>query len=110
MYAIRESRVKVNGEIVPTFCRSVQEGDVSILAEAGTTGYRGGDDRDSGGRTYVSLLCGDGDFHFSPIHDKYGRLAGVEMSLCGDAALDAVIKALSFARRALDDQRCCVED
>ena len=66
MYAIRESKIKVNGEMVPTFCRSVQEGGVTMLVEAGTTGYRGGDDRDSGGRTYVSLLCCAGDFLLSP--------------------------------------------
>ena len=109
MYAIRESKVKVNDEMVTTFCRPVLEGDTSILAEAGTTGYRGGNDRKTGARTYVSLFFG-GDFLLSPVQDRHGRIAGVEISLCGDDALDAMIKALTFARKALDDRRCGMED
>ena len=109
MYSLRDSKVTVNDETVTTFCRPVLEGDTSVLAEAGTTGYRGGNDRKTGARTYVSLFFG-GDFLLSPVQDRHGRIAGVEISLCGDDALDAMVKALAFARQALDDRRHCVED
>ena len=109
MFAIRECSVNVNGRKVDTFCRTVREGKTSIVAEAGTTGYLGGDDRENGGRTYVSFFL-DGDFRVNPVQDRYGRIAGMEISLCGDGALDAMIKALDFARTALDDRRREADD
>ena len=49
MFAIRESKFKVNDEMVDTFRRTVPGGGTTILAEAGTTEYLGGDDREPGG-------------------------------------------------------------
>ena len=44
------------------------------------------------------------------ITDKNGRPVGVEIACCGDAGLDAIMKALDFCRDALNDQRCDVDD
>ncbi len=57
MYEVRENEVKVNGIPVNTFFRLVEEENAVILAEADTTGYRGGDKREQGDRTYVSFFC-----------------------------------------------------
>ena len=110
MYAIEEGLKKINGETVETFSREVVETNTSLLVEAGTTGYKGGCCRDAGGRTYLSIICECGDFHFSRVTNDKGQFIGVEIACCGDAGLSAIMKALEFAQAALNDQRCEVDD
>ena len=124
MYAIEEGLQKINGEVVETFIREIAETNTGLLVEAGTTGYMGGICRDMGGRTYLSIVCECGDFHFSPVTssvtdshvtddhvtDEKKRLIGIEIACCGDAGLTALMKALEFAQSALNDQRCEVDD
>lgn len=110
MYAIEEGLKKINGEMVETFCREVTDNNASLLVEAGTTGYKGGCCRDAGGRTYVSIVCECGDFHFGKVTDEDGQTVGMEIACCGDAGLNAVMKALEFAHTAINDQRCDVDD
>lgn len=110
MYAIEEGLKKINGETVETFQREVAETNTGLLVEAGTTGYKGGICRDAGGRTYLSIICECGDFHFSNVKDETGRIVGVEIACCGDAGLNAIMKALEFAHAAINDQRCEVDD
>ena len=115
MYAIEEGIKKINGEVVETFIREIAETNTGLLVEAGTTGYKGGICRDMGGRTYLSIVCECGDFHFSPVTDGHvtdetKRLIGIEIACCGDAGLTALMKALEFAQLALNDQRCEVDD
>ena len=110
MYAIEEGHKRINDKIVETFKRSVMEHHTELLVEAGTNGYKGTPCRKAGGRTYLSLLCLEGDFNFEPIVDDDGVVFGIKIACCGDAALDAVMKALDFARDAINDQRCDVDD
>lgn len=110
MYAIEEGLKKINGETVETFSREVVETNTSLLVEAGTTGYKGGCCRDAGGRTYLSIICECGDFHFSRVTNDKGQFIGVEIACCGDAGLNAIMKALEFAHEAINDQRCEVDD
>lgn len=110
MFAIEEGIQKINGETVETFSREIAEVNTGLLVEAGTTGYKGGICRDAGGRTYLSIVCQCGDFHFSPVKDDEGRQVGVVVACCGDAGLNAIVKALEFAQEALNDQRCDVDD
>ena len=81
-----------------------------VEVEAGTTGYTDCDSREGGGRTYFAVNCRKGDFLVTPLRNDRGRITGFEISGCGDAALDALYKALNFARKALDDQRFEVND
>ena len=37
--------------------------------------------------------------------DDDGDLVGTEIAACGDESLDAVAKALRFAKETIDDQR-----
>ena len=37
--------------------------------------------------------------------DEDGTVTGIVIAACGDEALDAVAKALKFAKEAIDDQR-----
>ena len=110
MYAIEEGMMKINDVVVDTFERTIIDHDTELEAEAGTTGYRGTPCRKAGGRTYLRILCWKGDFHFKTIEDDKGTLVGVEIAACGDAGLNAIMKALDFCRDALNDQRCEVDD
>ncbi len=110
MYAIEEGLQKINGETVETFCREVVETNTGLLVEAGTTGYKGGCCRDTGGRTYIGITCEAGDFHFSLVKNENDRPIGIRIACCGDAGLNAIMKALEFAHEAINDQRCDVDD
>ena len=110
MVAIEEGLQKINGELVETFQREVVCGNTDLEVEAGTTGYKGGCCRNAGGRTYISLLCLNGDFFFGPIKDDEGRFAGITIACCGDEGLNAIMKALEFCQQAINDQRCEVDD
>lgn len=81
MFAIEEGLQKINGELVETFQREVVCGNTDLEVEARTTGYKGGCCRNAGGRTYISLLCLNGDFFFGPIKDDEGRFAGITISI-----------------------------
>lgn len=110
MFAIEEDKKAINGKFVKTFARTVKDHNTELDVEAGTTGYSGTPCRKAGGRTYMRLVCWDGDFHIDPITDEEGNPFGVEIACCGDAALDAFIKALEFACEAINDQRFDVDD
>lgn len=110
MFAIEEGLKKINGETVETFCREVVETNTGLLVEAGTTGYKGGSCRDAGGRTYFSIICECGDYHFSMVKNDENKVVGVDIACCGDDGLNALMKALEFAHEAIDDQRCKVDD
>lgn len=110
MYAIEEGLKKINGETVETFSREVAEPNAALIVEAGTSGYSGGACRDAGGRTYLSVICECGDFHFGSIKDDAGKTVGVEIACCGDDGLNAIMKALEFMQTAVNDQRCEVDD
>ncbi len=103
MFAIKEGVRKINGEIVGTFSREVTDALVKLKVEAGTTGYVESPEREAGGRTYVSLFCDHGDFHFEPVWNDNDQLAGIEIACCGDGGLNAIMKALAFAHDALSD-------
>ena len=97
MFAIEKGMMKINGEKVETFEREVNCGCAELLVTAGTNGYKGSGCRIAGGRTYLNLMCLDGDFHFI-------------IACCGDDALDAIMKALIFTGDVLTDQCCEVDD
>ncbi len=109
MYAINEEMKMINGEVVETFEREITEGKTILRAEAGTTGYKGGERR-SGSRTYLCINCLRGDFHFSEVTDSDGTAVGAVIACCGDEGLNALLKALEFAAQAMNDQRCEVDD
>ncbi len=109
MFAIEEGVQKINGEIVDTFCREITDALVKLHVEAGTTGYADDPERDGGGRTYVSIVCDHGDFHFEPVKNEKGQIAGVKIACCGDGGLSAIMKALAFAQKALNDLICDID-
>ena len=110
MYAVEERMKKINDVVVSTFGRSVSERGTGLEAEAGTTGYKGTPCRKAGGRTYLRIECRAGDFHFGTVQDDDGTPVGIEIACCGDAGLDAVMKALDFCLDVLNDQRCEIDD
>lgn len=109
MYAINEGQAKINGVKVGTFERYIIGEESVLKVEAGTTGYKFGE-RDKGGRTYLCIDCLEGDFHFAPVLDDEKRVVGFEIACCGDDELDAIMKAIEFIHKAIDDQRREVDD
>ncbi len=110
MYAIDEGLAMVNGEVVETFERDIDEGHTKIEVEVGTTGYKGSTSRAAGGRTYLRLFCESGDFYFRSIKEEDGSIRGITIACCGDEALTAVMKAVGFVQQAISDQCCEVDD
>ena len=110
MYTILSDTQKVNDVVIPTFCRQVTGADTELLIEAGTTGFTGSNKREAGGRTYIGIGCEAGDFHFFPMRDDDDRIIGMGIACCGDAGLAAIMKALEFAHKAIEDQICDVDD
>ena len=102
MYEISTSRAMINGVKIDVFERCVVEDEAIVAIAAGTNGSKGGE-RDEGGRTYVRLDVGIGDFLIDPRINDDGEVDGVEIVACGDSGLEAMIKALSFASRTLEE-------
>ena len=110
MYAISEGVAKINDRRVHTFRREVSVGDAFLTVKAGTTGYKGEVSRSAGSRTYVFLDTIFGDIHFAPITDADGCMTGFEIAGCGDDTLNALIRAVKFIEKALDEQRLGYND
>ena len=110
MYAVSEGRIKINDRVVETYGRAVLGKETALHVVAGSTGYKGSNKREAGGRTYLRLDCCCGDFYFEPIVEEDGTVTGVEIACCGDEGLDAIMKALEFIRTVINDQRCEVDD
>ena len=112
MHAIKANEKRINDVKIDTFERKVVGPKVILEAEAGTNGYKGLC-RDAGGRTYLRLECRYGDFFFRPVIMKRKGdrcVNGIEIGICGDVGMEALIKALQFSLDALNDQRCEIED
>ena len=110
MYAVTEGAAKINGEMVNTFEREITQGGTTLEVSAGTNGYKSDKSRAGGSRTYIGIDCVNGDFHFSPITDEDGEVVGIEIASCGNESLNAILKALTFAYKVLDEQRRDVND
>ena len=75
----------------------------SFLAEAGTTGYKGGDSG-HGARTFFSIkdtCCSD--IYTNIVEAECGT--GFEVRINGDTELDTVIEALKFIVQVLEEQK-----
>ena len=110
MYAVSEGRIKINEKMVDTYGRAALGKSTALHVVAGTTGFKGSNRREAGGRTYLKIECCCGDFHFIPEEDEGGKVAGIEIACCGDEGLEAMIKVIEFARNVLKDQCCEVND
>lgn len=110
MFEIEKGLKKINGEVVETYKRIVKTPSVRLAVEAGTTGYKGSASRSAGGRTYIRIVCHKGDFCFDPFFDEEGTIVGFEIAACGDAGLDTIMTAFEFTQKAINDQRCEVDD
>ena len=86
MYAITEGAKKINDVKLKTFSRNVKHVNTDLDVEAGTIG------------------CNQGDFLFDPVTDEDGKVIGIEIACCGDAALMALVDSLGFAMEALMDE------
>lgn len=110
MFAVEKKHKRINDKIVETFERTIKGHCTELEVEAGTTGFKGTPCRKAGGRTYLRLLCWEGDFNFEPLVDDDGVAFGIEIACCGDAALDAIMKALIFTGDVLTDQCSEIDD
>ncbi len=109
MYEIREnSRILKDGTELTTYARDVVSCNI-LEAEAGTTGYQGGD-TGHGGRTYFRIEdAGSTDMEVHSYVNKYG-CPGFEVVLGGDCELETVIRALKFITKVLEEESAEVYD
>ena len=101
-----KGKIKINDKNIETYERVIPGKDTTLHVIAGSTGYKGCNKREAGGRTYIRIKCLRGDFYFEPIEDDDARVTGIEIACCGDEGLDAIMKALEFAVEVIDDERC----
>lgn len=103
MYEIKENRRTLHdGTEITTYTRDVVSANI-LQAEAGTTGYKGGD-TGHGGRTYFRIQDeGSTDIDVKPIITRYG-CDGFEVTLGGDCELETMIRALKFITKVLEDE------
>nr|WP_289698138.1 hypothetical protein [Enterocloster clostridioformis] len=103
MYEVTESRRKLHdGTEITTYTRDVVSANI-LQAEAGTTGFMGGD-TGHGGRTYFRIQdLGSTDIDIKPIVTRYG-CDGFEVTLGGDCELETTIRALKFITKVLEDE------
>jgi hypothetical protein len=103
MHAIEENqRTLYDGTRITTYSRAIESANV-LEAEAGTTGYMGGD-TGHGGRTYFRVTdLGGTDIRVNPIQDRYGN-GGFEVTLGGDCELSTMITALKFITQVLEEE------
>lgn len=106
MYPVSEGKIKVNDKLVNTYGRAALGKSTALHVVAGTTGYKGSNKREAGGRTYVKIECCCGDFFFDPVKDEDGMVTGIEIACCGDEGLNAIVKAVDFVRDVMNDQIC----
>ena len=107
MYEIKEnSRILKDGTELTTYARDVVSCNI-LEAEAGTTGYQGGD-TGHGGRTYFRIEdAGSTDMEVHSYVNKYGC---PEVVLGGDCELETVIRALKFITKVLEEESAEVYD
>ena len=105
MYAITEGVTKVRGREVHSFRRDVDVGKELLSVKAGTTGYKGDVGCAEDSRTFISLESILGNVRFAPITDAQDYLTGFQLVGCGDDALHALVRAMKFIVKVLDEQR-----
>lgn len=89
-----------DGTELTTFKKEFEELN-TLEAEAGTTGYRGGD-TGHGCRTYFALRdVIYTDIRVKVIRNRDGESEGVEVVFGGDSELKTTIKALEFITKTL---------
>ena len=106
MYAVNEGKIRINDKTVETYGRAVLGKDTALHVAAGTSGYKGSNRREDGGRTYLKIECFCGDFFFDPVREEDGTVTGIVIACCGDDSLDAVRKVLDFARNVIGGRDC----
>lgn len=104
MFEIKEKqKVLPDGTKITTFTREVLS-TLGIEAEAGTTGFMGGD-ATSGGRTYFCLKdMGFTNMHVKTTRGRDGNTGEVEFFLGGDCELETIIRALKFVVKVLEEE------
>ena len=103
MYEIKENnRTLPDGTKITTFSREIVSANI-LEAEAGTTGYMGGD-TGHGGRSYFRIKDNGGtDMEVNTSVDRYG-CRSLEVFLGGDCELETMIRALKFITKVLEDE------
>lgn len=103
MHEVREQLKEINGTPIVTYERDIWDANV-LEAEAGTTGFMGGD-AGHGGKTYFRIQDGVGTaINAIPLKGRNGESEGLEVLLSGDAELRTVITALKFIVSVLEDE------
>lgn len=107
---ILEVTSKKTGEkhLVPIYSRAVDDGGSLYKVTAGTDGTMDGDSEDT--RTIIDICNPIGFGLFKAVKDADGNGCGVEITAVGDDDLRALIKALKFATKVLEEEAEEIDD
>lgn len=104
MRKVNKNVIGINGVAVDTYEKTVDHDSCRLNISAGTTGFCGGG-KNYGGRTFLRIGNAHGcDMLVRPLRGEAGKTSGVEIALCGDDELLAMIEALRFAEKTLLSQ------
>ena len=103
MYEIKQNRRRLpDGTKITTYIREVVSANI-LEAEAGTTGFMGGD-AGHGGRTYFRITdAAATDMQIRTFTERCGN-GGFEVILGGDCELETMIRALKFITKVLEEE------
>lgn len=104
---IEKTRKLPDGSTVQTFTREIESFNI-LEAEAGTTGYKGGDSG-HGSRTYFRIKdLASTDIEVNKLGDN--DCEGFEVILGGDSELETIIRALKFITKVLEEEASELND
>ena len=105
MYEIRESEMWAGDRRIPTFRRDIHAEETRLIVEAGTSASVHRNRQKEAPMAYFSLASLGDNFSFRCIPDGRGSTSGFEVFCDGEDGLRALIAALEFAERAINDLR-----
>ena len=105
MYEIHESEQRIGSHRIPTFRSEIRSKENCLLVEAGTSASVHRNRQKENPMAYFSLASLGDNFSFRCIPDGRGSTSGFEVFCEGEDGLRALIAALEFAERAINDLR-----
>lgn len=105
MYEIHESEQRVGSHRIPTFRREIRSKGNCLLVEAGTSAALRRDRQKEDPITFLSLVSPGDSFTFRCVPDGRGFASGFEVCIDGEDGMKALVAALEFAERAINDLR-----
>ena len=98
---ISDGAAVVSNTIIPISTKEIYRGNTVLRVTAGTNGFNG-----SGSRTFIRIEDIRGDDLKSMLTSD---AAGIELLLCGESELEAIVEGLRFVIETIEEQAAAIE-